>query len=148
MRDLGKAGGRRGADPARRAVGADQLGKARLDRGVAAAQLVIIGIGDLRRGFGVIEPVVMANLRGQRGQLGAGLLLGQLIDGRGSGSGAASRGAHARAPAMRLAAAARASAVMVLPDSMRAISSCRVSGSSSSTRVTVARSACCLATRQ
>jgi len=40
---------------------------------------------------------------------------------------------------MRLAAAARASAVTVLPDNMRAISSCLVSASSASTLVTVAR---------
>src|SRR5205823_2964208 len=59
-----------------------------------------------------------------------------------------SSGAHAWPPAIRLAAAARASAVTTLPDSMRAISSCRVSASSSSTRVTVARSACFFATRQ
>ncbi len=49
MGDLGEAGGRRGADPARRAVGADQLGKARLDRRVAPAQRVVVGVGDLGR---------------------------------------------------------------------------------------------------
>ena len=45
MGDLGKPGGRCGADPARRAVGPDQLGEARLDRRIAPAQLVISGIG-------------------------------------------------------------------------------------------------------
>ena len=64
--DLGKAGGGRGADPARRAVGADQLREAGLDRGVAAAQRIVFGVGDLGRRIGVIEPVVMRDLLGQR----------------------------------------------------------------------------------
>ena len=81
MGDFGEAGGRRGPDPPRRAVGAYQLGKMNFDLGIAAAQCVVIGIGNLRRGFGVVEPIVPADLLGQRGQLVAGLFLGQLIDG-------------------------------------------------------------------
>ena len=144
MGDLGKAGGRRRADPARRAVGADQLRKARLDRIVAPAQLVIGGVADLGRILGVIQLVVMRDLGGEAGQFALRLLLGQQFD----RTRRDLRGCHGRAPAIRLAAAARASAVTMLPDSMRAISSCRVSASSSSTRVTVAFSPCRLATRQ
>ncbi len=80
----------------------------------------------------------MRDLLGQCCQFVAGFLFGQLSTG-GSSTGALRRRRDALKrwpPAIRLAAAARASAVMVRPDSMRAISSCRVSGSSSSTRVT------------
>ena len=49
MADRRESRRRRGADPARRAVVADEIRKARLDRGVAALQRVIIGIGNLRR---------------------------------------------------------------------------------------------------
>ena len=76
MRDLGEAGGGGGADPPRRAVGANQLRKAGLDIGVAAAQRVVIGIGNLGRRVGVVETVVVLDLLRQRGQLGAGLVFG------------------------------------------------------------------------
>ena len=152
MGDLGEPGGRGGADPACRAVGSDQLGKPGLDVTVAAAQRVVIGIGNLGRRIGVIKPVVVFDLLRQRGELGPGLVIGERVDRpqlqllttppRGG------RRPHARPPAIRLAAAARASAVMLRPDSMRAISSCLVSSSSSSTRVTVWRAARLLATRQ
>ena len=149
MGDLGKAGGRRRPDPVLRAVAADQCWKAGLDRGVALPQCVVIGIGNFRGGVGIIEPVVPPDLLGQRRQLGPRLGLCQVLGRARIGLGLApSRGAHARPPAIRLAAAARASAVTMRPDSMRAISSCRVSGSSSSTRVTVWRSESRLATRQ
>ena len=69
MRDLGEAGGWRGADPARRAVDADQLREAHLDRRVAPAQRVVFGVADLRRVFGIIAPVVMSNFGGESGQL-------------------------------------------------------------------------------
>ena len=55
-------------------------GKARLDRRVAPAQLVVFGVGDLRRVVGVIEPVVMRDLGGEPRQLGARLVLGQRLD--------------------------------------------------------------------
>ena len=55
-------------------------GKARLDRLVAAPQLVVFGVGNLRRVLGVIEPVVMRDLGGEPRQLGARLLLGQQLD--------------------------------------------------------------------
>src|SRR5271166_857343 len=146
MGHLGKTGGRCGADAARRAVGADQLGKVPFDRRVALAQRVIIGVGDLGCRLGVVEPVVPLDLLGKPGELVAGLLYGQRIDRvrvvlRG-------RCVHARPPAIRLAAAARASAVTMRPDSMRAISSCLVAGSSSSTRVTASLWERRLATRQ
>src|SRR5437667_8770466 len=152
MGDLCKAGGRRGTHPARRAVGTDQLGKARLDRRVAAAQRIVLGVGDLGCSLGMIESVVPLDLVSQPSELVARLFLGQRFDRAQLALGATlprrGRSAHARPPAIRLAAAARASAVTTRPDSMRAISSCLVSGSSSSTRVTVWRSASPLATRQ
>jgi len=64
MGDLGKARGRGGSDPASRAVGADQLRKARLDLAVASAQRVVIGIGDLRCGVRVVKPIVMRDFLG------------------------------------------------------------------------------------
>src|SRR5262249_59483858 len=103
----------------------------------------------------IIEAVVAPDLLGQPGKLLARLGLAERLDrnGRDGCAAALLRGAHtrppaARPPAIRLAAAARASAVTVRPDSMRAISSCRVSRSSSSTRVTVRRSLSSLATRK
>ena len=62
MADLGEAGGCRGADLLARAVGAAQLGKARLDRLVALDQRVIVRVGHLRRVLLVIELVVMGDL--------------------------------------------------------------------------------------
>src|SRR6185437_10234790 len=101
---------------------------------VAATQRVIIGVADFRRVLLVIKPVVMRDLRCEAFELGGGFFFGQFLNSERPAV------AHtARPPAMRLAAAARASAVTVEPDSMRAISSCRVSGLSSSTRVTVLR---------
>src|SRR5579862_8313196 len=137
MAHLGKARGGRGADALGGAVRADQRGKARFDRAVALPQLVIFRIGDLRRVFGVVELIVMRDLAGEFLQLGLRFGLGKLSD-RLSGGFAGTRRfgrAHAFAPAMRLAAAARASAVTALPESIRAISSRRALGSSSSTRV-------------
>ena len=97
----------------------------------------------------VIQPVVMRDLGGEPRQLGARLVLGQRLDRpRRHREVVHGHVVHGCAPAIRLAAAARASAVTVLPDSMRAISSCLRSGSSSSTRVTVARAAWVLAIRQ
>src|SRR5215472_11637568 len=142
MRHLREAGGGRHANPARGTVGADQLGKARFDRVVALAQFVVLRVADLGRVFRVIKLVVMRDLLRQAFELGGGFGFGQPVD-RDLGETA-----HACAPAMRLAAAARASAVMVEPDSIRAISSCLVSGSSSSTRVTALFWRSSLATRQ
>src|SRR5436190_17132789 len=100
----------------------------------------------------MVEPVVARDLLGERGQLVTRFLFGQRLDRarveRLAVLPGCGRSAHARPPAIRLAAAARASAVTMRPDSMRAISSCLVSGSSSSTRVTVWYSERPLATRQ
>src|SRR5436305_1133638 len=148
MRDLGEAGRGRRANSARRAVGTDQFGEASLDRGVPLAQPVVFGIAELRRRVRVIKPVVMDDLDSEAGQLALRFLFGQQFDRALGDIGRRRLGLHGRAPAIRLAAAARASAVIVLPDSMRAISSWRVSASSSSTEVMVSRWPCFLATRQ
>ena len=76
MRDLGKPGGRGGADPARRAVGADKLRKAGFDLGVAAAPRIVISIGNLGRRVGVIEVVVTLDFFRQGGELGPCLVFG------------------------------------------------------------------------
>src|SRR5690348_5158246 len=144
MPHLGEAGGGRRTDAPRRAVGADEIGKARFDRRVAAAQGVVIGVGNLRRVVLVIEFVVSRDFRGQTLQLRLGFGLAELVD-RGL---ARWRAAHARAPAINEAAAARASAVIDAPDSMRAISSRRASADSSSTRVDVFCAAWLFSTRQ
>src|SRR2546421_12891214 len=100
----------------------------------------------------MVEPVVARDLLGERGQLVTRFLFGQRLDRarveRLAVLPGCGRSAHARPPAIRLAAAARASAVAMGPDSMRAVSSWLGSGSGSSTRVTLARSARRLATRQ
>src|SRR5690348_4351786 len=133
MPHFGETGGWRRADALRRAVGADKIGKTRFDRGIAPPQRVVVGVGNLRRVFLVIEPVVPRDFRGKALQLRLGTGCAELVD-----CGFARwRAAHARAPAINEAAAARASAVIDAPDSMRAISSRRASADSSSTRVDV-----------
>ncbi len=143
MRDLGEARGGRGADAPARAVDADEIGEALLERGVAPPQRVVFRVGNRRRVLLVISAVVLGDGLGQALELFPGLRRRQLRDRRRLGAAR-----HGRAPAIRLAAAARASAVTALPDSMRAISSRRSSAVSSSTRVKVRACACCLATRQ
>ena len=69
----------------RGAVGADQIGEAGFDRGVALAQGVVVGIGDLRCVVLVIELVVARNLGGEARELGAGLVAAELFDGFGGG---------------------------------------------------------------
>ena len=63
-----------------RTVGIDEPRKPRLDRLQALAQLVVLGVGDLRRVLLVIEPVVMADLLGETLVLGARLALGEIVD--------------------------------------------------------------------
>ena len=77
---FGEAGLRRAADPVRWRIGADQCGKPRLDRGVAPAQRVILGVGDLRRVALVIGAVVMRDLGGQTLQFRAGFGFRQVLD--------------------------------------------------------------------
>ena len=123
--DLAEVLDRRGADPMRRAVGADQIRKARLDRLIALTQRVILGVGDLRGGVAVVQPVVMRDLRREARELGRRLLAAQPLDRH-----VAAHQADAR---IRLSAAARAASVIRAPASMRAISSRR---SPSDSRVT------------
>ena len=56
-RTLAKASEGAAPDPLRRAVGAAQLGKPRLDRGVAALQRVVVGVRDPRRVLLVVGAV-------------------------------------------------------------------------------------------
>ena len=127
--DLRETGGGRGADPARRAVVAHQVGETGLYRVVAAAQRVVFRVRHLGSVAPVIALVVVGDLVRQPLELGFRL-------GAGQGVGVL-RAAHGASPAMRLSAAARASSVTLMPASMRAISSRRVSRSSSSTTVLV-----------
>ena len=82
MHDLAEGLDRRGADAGGRAVLADQMREARLDRCIALAQRVVLGVGDLRLVLPVVELVVMGDLAGEALELGGGLALGQAIDGR------------------------------------------------------------------
>ena len=61
-----------GAAPTRcgRAVGAHERGKARLDRRVALAQRVVVGVGDLGRVLRVVELVVVGDLAREPRELG------------------------------------------------------------------------------
>ena len=69
-----------GADALGRAVGAHVLGKARLDRRIALAQRVVVGVGDLRRVLRVVELVVVRDLAREPLELRLCLRLGQLVD--------------------------------------------------------------------
>ena len=122
-RTLAKPAAGARADPVRGAVGPDQLGKARLDRRIAPAQRVVVGIGDLGRVLLVVErgrggrsrrPAAPAPRRPRSSR--------QLARPAGLGCGHAARQADR---AIRLSAAARAASVTVSPASMRAISSRR-----------------------
>ncbi len=72
--DLGEPARRLRADPAatgcRAGPGWGTLPRSRR----CAAQRVVFGVGDLRRVFGVVEPVVLGDLGGQPFQFGGGLL--------------------------------------------------------------------------
>ena len=54
-----------------------ELREAGLDRGVAAAQGVVVGVADLRRVLLVVQAVVMRDLRCKLRQFGRGFLFGQ-----------------------------------------------------------------------
>ena len=138
--DLGEARCGWRADALARAVGALQVGKARLDGLVAPPQRVVLGIAQRRLGFDVVEPVVMLDLPRQplelalRGVRREFLRRCRLV-------------AHALARDSRLSAAARASSVTRAPESMRAISSCRCASLNSATRAVAPRSPSLLVTR-
>ena len=82
VHDLAEGLDRGGANAGRRAVLADEMREARLDGGVAFAQRVIVGVGDLRLILPVIERVVMGDLAGETLKLGGSFGLAQAIDGR------------------------------------------------------------------
>ena len=82
--DLAEAFGRRRADAFRGAVGAHELGEACLDRRVAPAQCVVLGVGDLRRVLAVIELVMVADERGEAAKFGLGIGPLQRLDGGGA----------------------------------------------------------------
>ena len=77
---LAEAGGGRGAHAKGGAVGALQLGKARLDALVAPPQRIVVGIADHRRVLLVIELVVLRDQGGEAGQLHLGLGGAQFFD--------------------------------------------------------------------
>ena len=89
--DLGETGGRRGANPFRRAVRADQVREGFFECLVPAAQRVIIRVADLRRVFLVVELVVLLDLGGEDTQLEISLVAAQ-----GLNRFARVRGSHAR----------------------------------------------------
>ena len=113
------------ADPMRRAVGPDPIGKARLDRLIAPAQPVVLGIGDFGRVLAIVEPVVTRDLGSEEGELRRRLLRAQPLRWDLEGCGP-HPGTLAQADwTIRLWAAARAASVIVAPASIRAISSRR-----------------------
>ncbi len=127
--DLAEALRRRRADPLRRAVVADQLGEARLDRGVAAAQGVVYGVVDLGVVVAVIGVVRRPDPGSETGEFRRRVLGRQIRDPNVVGH---------RCPSSNAAAARRASSVSLAPDSIRAISSKRASASRVSTVVEMA----------
>ena len=83
MGDLRQMRGGGGPDLAAGRIAADQMGEGRLDRGVAADQRVIVGVRNLGRVVGMIKPVVMRDLAGERLQIGGGFEIGLREWGRG-----------------------------------------------------------------
>ena len=79
--DLGETRRRRRADALRQAVQRPQMREARLDRGVALAQRVVVGIRNGRRVVLIIAPVVLGDFGLEPRMLGLGLLLGEIVDG-------------------------------------------------------------------
>src|SRR5262249_4033516 len=80
MPDLGKAARRCGADLARQAFERAQVGEPRLDRVVAAAQCVVLGVRHRRRVLLVVALVVLSDLRFKPRVLGLGLRGTERID--------------------------------------------------------------------
>ena len=73
MADLGELRRRRRADPAVGRIRPHQVREARLDRVVALAQRVVVGIRDGRRILLVVALVVLGDLGGEPLELGLGL---------------------------------------------------------------------------
>jgi hypothetical protein len=82
MHDLAKRLDRGGADARRRAVLAEEMRKAGLDRRIERAQRVVVGVGDVWLILPVIEFVVMGDLAGEAIKLGGSFVLAQFVDGR------------------------------------------------------------------
>ena len=106
--------------------------EARLDRGVAPAQRIVLGVADLRRVLLMVEAIVVGDLLRQLRKFGGGVLFRRVIASTAAavcGRGLRRCAAHTAAPS-RSSAAARAASVTVSPASMRAISSRRCGASS------------------
>ena len=71
MPDLGEFLRRRGADPAQR-IGAGEFGMGRLQRVVAPAQRVVVGVRNDRRVLAVIAPVVLGDFGAEARMFRAG----------------------------------------------------------------------------
>ena len=133
MAQFGKTGLRGATDAGGGRVRADQGGETGLDSGVAAAQRVVAGVGDLRRVVGMIGSVVVGDGGGKVGEFGGGLGFGQGVD-RGLRGLLGLEVVHTsnpcggRWPRRRSSAAARAASEMISPANMRAISSRLASG--------------------
>ena len=140
MGDLPEAGGRRSADLFRRAVAARQVGEGGLDGLQAAAQRVVVGVGDPGCVVLVISLVVGGDFLSQGVQFSRRFQRRQRVNGD-TGGDAGVIGVHGPAPSSRLSAAARASSVILAPASMRAISSLRPLSDSASTVVNTPGSA-------
>src|SRR5690349_17489356 len=119
MNDLGKFFARFGADAMAGTVVSDKIGKARLDRRVALAQLVIGRIRNRRRVVQIVAPVVRCQLVCQPFELVRSFGARQLLDWLLGSSHARLRSFRAGvwASTRRRRAAARASSVTVVPDS-------------------------------
>ena len=79
MANLAEDGERCRADAFRRAVVAHEIGERGLQRLVPLAQFIVCGVCYLGRVLAVIEVVVARDLDRKPGELGARLLLGQIL---------------------------------------------------------------------
>ena len=99
MPDLGEFLRRRGADASAQRLGVGEFGNSRLQRVVAAAQRIVIGVGNGRRVLAVIAPVMLGDLGAEPRMFGAGV-----VEARASGERADLRVGHRRADLSRKAA--------------------------------------------
>ncbi len=79
MADLGETRRRRRADLLGRALRRYQLGKPRLDVLQALQQRIVLGVGDDRRVFLVIQPVVLDDFRCQARVFARGVCGAELV---------------------------------------------------------------------
>ena len=78
--DFGEPGFRRPANSGRWRVGPDQPREAGLDLGIAAAEGIVVSVGNLRRVMGVVGGIVVRDLMSQTGKFFRGFHLGQGTD--------------------------------------------------------------------